>query len=105
LYFYIQKDIHNLGNGELNNLLELALQESTVDPNWKPDIAHVSDYIRRFVQDQDSIGWQELYRGRIAISIIEVMETNYQNISANRFQYTGKRWTRVLLRNIWNTVL
>jgi hypothetical protein len=105
LYFYMQKDIHNMGNGELNNLMELALQESTVNPHWKPDLAHVSEHLSRFIREQGSIGWQELYRGRIAKSIVTVMDTNYQNANANRLQYTGKRWTRALLRNIWNTVL
>jgi ribonuclease HI len=105
LYFYLQKDIHNMGNGELNNIIEIALQDSVENQAWTPDINNTSNNLRDYVIDQNCIGWNQLYNGRIAKSLVHTMDEHFNNLGANGFQYSGKRWTKMLIRNIWNTVL
>jgi hypothetical protein len=52
LSFYLQKDIHNCGNSELNDLLETALIETAHNINWTPNINDVSRKLHPFVKEQ-----------------------------------------------------
>jgi hypothetical protein len=102
---YLQKDIHNCGNSELNSLLEIALTKSINNPKWEPATNYVSMHLRTFIRDQGRIGWQQIYNGRIAKSLAHIMEEHYRELEIDRYKYMGVRWTKMLLRSIWNTIL
>jgi hypothetical protein len=103
--FYLQKDIHNCGNGELNDLLETAFMETAHDINWTPNINYVSHKLKSFVKEQGKIGWYQLYNGRVAKTIADFMEDHFCSLELDPFKYTGKRWTKMLIRTVWNTIL
>jgi hypothetical protein len=82
------------GDSELSNLLELALQNpSQREWSWNS------------VSQQSAIGWHHLYRGRIAKGMIEHMEHHYRKLQLDSKRYTGERWGKKLLQNIWDGVL
>jgi hypothetical protein len=102
---YMRRDNENHGNSELNNIIELALTESITNRNWTPVMSAVSRELVPCIQQQNKIGWQHLFRGRIAKKMADFMESHYRSMPIDRKRYTGVRWCKMLIKNIWNTVL
>jgi hypothetical protein len=101
---YIQKMLHDHGNSEMLNLLEIGLSESLTQ-TWTAKTSHVSTVWQQSIQDQNSIGWRQLYNGRISLSLIETMDNHYRELGLNVMQFTGTRWAIRLIVNLWSTIL
>jgi hypothetical protein len=102
---YLHRDNENLGNAELNNIIELALTECSRHSDWTPDMSAISPELLPCIRHQNKIGWHHIYKGRIAISMIHFMQAHYQGLTVDNKRYTGERWGKMLLRNIWNMTL
>jgi hypothetical protein len=102
---YFMKQYHDHGNSELINILQIAMEESLQDSTWTPSSANVSPEWKNTLQEQSEIGWSQIVNGRIANSMIHQMEAHYRTLNINSKQYTGERWARKLIINIWTTVL
>jgi hypothetical protein len=102
---YIWRDNENHGNSELNNIIELALTESITNRKWTPVMSAVSRELVPCIQQQNKIGWHHMFRGRIAKKMSEFMESHYRSMPIDRKRYTGERWSKMLIKNIWNMVL
>jgi hypothetical protein len=102
---YLWQDNENHGNAELNNIIELATMESPLNPAWKPDISAISHELKQCVIQQNKIGWQHLFKGRIAQEMTWFMEEHYRGLGIDSKRYTGTRWGKMLLTNFWNMIL
>jgi hypothetical protein len=103
---YLWKDVGNQhGNSELNNIIELALSESPYNKKWTPDMTSISPELLPCILQQNKIGWHQLYKGRIAKSMIRAVENHFRNLQVESKKFTGERWGKMLIRNIWNVVL
>jgi hypothetical protein len=101
---YLWKDVHDHGDSELSNLLEMALQHSS-HREWVPYPGDISPALHCCVRQQSAIGWHHLYKGRIAKGMIEYMETHYRNLQLDSKRYTGERWGKKLIQKLWDGVL
>jgi hypothetical protein len=102
---YLWRDNENHGNAELNNIIELATMESPLNPSWKPDISAISHELKQCMIQQNKIGWQHLFKGRVAKEMTLFMEEHYRGLGIDSKRYTGTRWGKMLLTNIWNMIL
>jgi enamine deaminase RidA (YjgF/YER057c/UK114 family) len=102
---YLWRDNETHGNSELNNIIEIALSECTHNTQWTPVMSAISHELLPGIQQQNKIGWHQLYKGRIARDIIRFMESHYRGLPIDSKRYTGERWGKMLIKNIWNTVL
>jgi hypothetical protein len=102
---YLRRDNENHSNSELNNIIEIALLESAQNKNWKPVMSAISPELLPCIHQQNRIGWYHLYKGRMAKSMTQFMEAHYCSLNTNAKQYTGERWGKMLIKNIWNMVL
>jgi hypothetical protein len=101
----IRRGIQEHGNSELLNLIEIAIYESYSGNPWKPDMKHISPNLVEGIRDQTTIGWQHLYSGRIAKTIITTMNEHYKTEGIHGRKYSGERWARQLIKQIWDTML
>jgi hypothetical protein len=104
LPLYIAKSLHDYGNSELLNILEIGLS-SSLTSIWEADTSLVSTEWREAIQEQNKIGWGQLYRGRIGRKLIEAMDRHYDQTGVNKMQYNSKQWAKRLISNIWNIAL
>jgi ribonuclease HI len=102
---YLWRDNENHGNSELNNIIEIALSESIYNKEWVPVMSAISQELMPCIRQQNKIGWHQLYKGRVARAMIQFMETHYRGLSIDAKRYTGERWGKMLIKNIWNMVL
>jgi hypothetical protein len=102
---FLWRDNGNFGNSELNNIIEIALSESIHNKEWKPVMSAISPELLPCIRQQNKIGWYHLYKGRMAQAMIRVMEEHYRALNADAKKYTGERWGKMLITNIWNMVL
>jgi hypothetical protein len=102
---YLWRDNENHGNAELNNIIELALSECAYNKGWQPNIAAISRELLPCIQHQNKIGWYHLYKGRVAKAMTQFMEDHYRQLAVDSKRYTGERWAKMLIRNIWDTIL
>jgi hypothetical protein len=104
LLLYIAKNLHDHGNSELTNILEIGLS-SSIMKTWKMNQTLVSAEWREAVQEQNKIGWGQLYKGQIRRNLIEAMDLHYDQVGVNKLQYNGERWAKRLISNIWSIAL
>jgi hypothetical protein len=102
---YLLKQYHDHGCSELINIIQLALEECPQNANWTPSIGDTSPDWRIPFQDQSEIGWIQILNGRIANSMIKQMDAHYATLNINLKTYSGERWARKLIINIWTTLL
>jgi hypothetical protein len=102
---YLLKQYHDHGNSELINVLQISLEVCINDDKWKPTLAHISTEWKTSIQEQSEIGWIQIFNGRIANSMATQMDEHYKNLNINVKTYTGERWARKLIINIWTTIL
>jgi hypothetical protein len=72
---WLLKSLHDHGNSEITNIMEMALIECPTNHDWQPTIENVS---------------REWRQGTLPI---------------NHKKYNGERWATQLLINIWSTLL
>jgi hypothetical protein len=101
---HLEKNLHDHGSSELTNLLEIG-RFSSLEKDWTVDLSYVSAEWNKAIKDQNSIGWTHIYRGRFAKSMIKAMDEHYGTLGVNRMKYTGERWAKQLINNLWKTVL
>jgi hypothetical protein len=101
---HLEKSLHDHGNSELTNLLEIGLISCT-NREWTANLDYVSKEWKEAIREQNEIGWIHLYRGRIARTMIQAMNEHYSSLGVNSKKYTGERWAKRLIHNIWKTVL
>jgi hypothetical protein len=65
----------------------------------------ISQELLPCIRQQNKIGWSQLYRGRVARGMIQFMEGHYRQLQIDTKRYTGEKWGKMLLKNIWNMVL
>jgi hypothetical protein len=102
---HILNQLQNNGDSEMTNIISIGLEESINNPEWKPDIEHISPRWAAGVNNQSQIGWRQIYNGRIAKTLIGAMEQHYRDLQANEFTHSGERWARQLIQIIWDTIL
>jgi hypothetical protein len=105
LQFFLVKDMHDHGDSELNNIIEIGILNAGMTPKWAPSIADVSRKWRTAVRDQTSIGWDQLLRGRISKTIIKMVDQHYEAQELSTIMYNGRRWAKKLITVIWTTML
>jgi hypothetical protein len=103
--YYLQKSLHDYGNSELSNLLEIGIQQGINTKSWTPARKDVSKEWRQGIKDQSIIGWRHIINGRIAKSLITAMQYHYTSLNINKLKYTGEHWAKLLIKNIWQTML
>jgi hypothetical protein len=101
---HLEKHLHEHGNSEFTNILEIGLL-SSLEAEWTADLSYVSKEWRQAIMDQNSIGWIQIYRGRLAKSMIKAMDEHYSTMGVNRMTHTGERWAKQLITNLWKIVL
>jgi hypothetical protein len=102
---YLKRDTENHGNPEMNKLIETALCKSAADTTWKPTKDNHHSDLHQCIKQQNKIGWHHLFKGRMAKEWTRFMETHYRKINADSKKYSGERWGKLLLINIWSTTL
>jgi hypothetical protein len=102
---YLNRDSKNHGNTHINAIIKLALKHCASNKHWQPDIRNLPNEIQSCIKQQNKIGWYHLFKGRIAKDMICFMETHYRNANLDSKRYTGERWGKMLLINIWSTML
>jgi hypothetical protein len=104
LPLYLAKSLHDHGNSELTNIIEIGLA-SSITSKWEADPTMVSVEWRNAILEQNKIGWEHIYRGRIGRQLIEAMDQHYDQVRVNKMQYNGERWAKRLISNIWTIAL
>jgi hypothetical protein len=102
---FLMKQLNDHGNSEFINILQLAISGCRSNKTWQPSLEHTSQEWKRAVTDQTTIGWIHIFYGRIATSMIQAMESHYQNLNINTKQYSGERWAKKFIINIWTSIL
>jgi hypothetical protein len=102
---WLLKSLHDHGNSEITNIMELALTECPANNSWQPSIENVSREWRPGVQEQTDIGWLQIFYGRISNRLIRGIDNHYKTLPINSKKYNGERWVIQLLINIWTTIL
>jgi hypothetical protein len=94
------------GHSEFNNIIDIGLTESTArGPSWIPDMKHISMELKASIAEQNRIGWQQVFYGRISKKLISFMDHHFHQLPVNHLKYTGERWARALIKKIWDTML
>jgi hypothetical protein len=75
------------GNSELNNLIKIGLLESISRPTWTPDMDNISKELIGAIQEQNQIGWQHVYYGRISQKLIKSMDQHFKHLPINQLKY------------------
>jgi ribonuclease HI len=97
--------LQEYGDSEIINILDIGLTESLANNDWEPDTRNISRKWREGVLAQNKIGWNQIYNGRFATSLIKSMDQHYRTMDADPFKYTGESWARHMIQTIWNTML
>jgi hypothetical protein len=104
LQYYLVKDMHDHGDGEINNIIELGIL-SADQKAWTPAITSVSRKWKIVVQEQSRIGWSHILCGRISKSMISEMQKHYESQELSTYLHNGNRWAKKLIQCIWSTML
>jgi hypothetical protein len=102
---FLWKDVTNHGNSKHNNIIELAVTECPFNKDWTPSLTDISTDLQDCIRQQTQIGWAQIFQGRITKAMATFMDNHFRDLNVDTRRYNGKRWGRLLLQNIWNTVL
>jgi hypothetical protein len=105
LQYFLVKDMHDHGDGEISNIIKLGILNSDWTNAWSPLIPSVSRKWKIAVQEQSRIGWRHILCGRISKSLISEMNKHYESQDLSAYIYNGNRWAKKLLQNIWTVML
>jgi hypothetical protein len=101
---FLEKSLHDYGNSEIWNILEVGLESSTAG-EWTADIKFVSPEWKEAIKEQNEIGWVHMYKGRIGNKLLQAVAEHYKELGLNQMSYNGERWAKKLITNIWKTIL
>jgi hypothetical protein len=102
---HILEQLQDNGDSEIINIVDIGLTESLSTYDWKPEMSHINSAWREGIEEQNKIGWRQIYHRRIAKKLIQAMEQHYRKANVNKFTYSGERWARKLIQTIWDVVL
>jgi hypothetical protein len=102
---FLLRQLSDHGNSELINILQIAIEGSRYNSNWQPSLQDLSPEWRRAIMEQNRIGWKHIFYGRISTCMITAMEDHYHTLNINTKQYSGERWAKKFIINIWTTIL
>jgi hypothetical protein len=105
IQIHILSTTQDHGHSELNNIMDLGMAESIDRPSWTPYMENISKELKDAIMEQNKIGWQQVYYGRLSNKLVRVMEQHFQKLPVNHLKYTGERWARKLIKTIWDTML
>jgi hypothetical protein len=105
LQYYLVKDMHDHGDSEISNLIELGIISVSRKNTWTPSLANVSPKWKSAVKDQSKIGWSHILCGRISKLLVSSMNKHYESQELSMYLYNGNRWARKLIQVIWSTML
>jgi hypothetical protein len=71
-----------------------------INPTWQPN--HDGNNICKITQEQDAIGWQQVYMGRITRAMTTLLSNSSEQEAGGR---RPTKWPRRLLRIVWDTFL
>jgi hypothetical protein len=105
LQYYLVKDMHDHGDSEISNIIELGILNTDKTNQWTPSITNVSKKWKTAVQEQSRIGWSHILCGRFSKSLISTMNKHYESQELSSYLYNGTRWAKKLIQYIWITML
>jgi ribonuclease HI len=105
LLLYVAKQQHDKEMPDIAKLLEWALSNCVNDDKWLVDKTHYPEELHRAIEDQNAIGWNQIYRGRISIEFSNAQEHFYRWQQLPETTHNGHKWTRGLIHKIWETML
>jgi hypothetical protein len=105
LQHYIMKDMHDNGDSEISNILEIAILNTCIFPTWAPDLSNVSTKWKAGVREQSRIGWIHILKGRISTTLISSINMHFESLELSGCLYNGNRWAKKLITATWTTML
>jgi hypothetical protein len=96
----IQKSLKQ--DSDINKAVQNLIVEAVIGSITTSGSHHDANRQCKFLQDQAEIGWQQVLRGRIARAIT-TLPSNKQDPESGGMKQT--RWSRHMLRTIWDTFL
>jgi hypothetical protein len=105
LLLYIAKQQHSKEMPDIAQLLEWALSNCGNDDKWLVNKRNYPEELHRAIEDQNAIGWNQIYRGHISIEFSNAQELFYRWQQLPETTHNGHKWTRGLLHKIWETML
>jgi hypothetical protein len=105
LQLYLVKDMHDQGDSEISNIIEIGILNANSMNNWSPSTSTVSQHWKPAVREQSKIGWSHILRGRLSKSLISAMNKHYESQELNGYLYNGNRWAKKLITTIWTIML
>jgi hypothetical protein len=87
---------------DINKEIQNLIADAVIDSITTTGSDHHGNRQCKFLQDQAEIGWQQVFRGRIARAITK-LPSNKQNPESGGMKQT--RWPRNMIRTIWDTFL
>jgi hypothetical protein len=99
------KDMHDHGDSELCNIIEIGILNAGVTPDWAPTLANVSRQWKAAVRDQTKIGWMHIIHGRFSKTLIQAVNRHYESQQISAYIYNGTRWAKKIITAIWTTIL
>jgi hypothetical protein len=101
LQLYLVKDMHDQGDSEISNIIEIGILNANSMNNWSPSTSNVSQHWKPAVREQSKIGWSHILCGRLSKSLISAMNKHYESQELNGYLYNGNRWAKKLITTIW----
>jgi hypothetical protein len=102
---YIVKDMHDHGDSEFSNIIEIGIINAGYHSSWKPNLNDVSRKWKAAVRDQSRIGWDHMLLGRVSKTLIQAMDSHFESQNVSTCLYNGNWWAKRLIIAIWTTML
>jgi hypothetical protein len=99
------KDMHDHGDSELCNIIEISILNAGVVPDWTPILANVSRKWKAAIRDQTKIGWMHIIHGRFSKTLIQAVNQHYESQEISAYLYNGTRWAKKIITAIWTIIL
>jgi ribonuclease HI len=105
LYLFISKQQHSSEMPEMAQLLEWALTNCSQQRKWKIAPELYAPSLQNAIKDQNTIGWDQIFYGRISKEFGLAQEIHYRWRKLPEATHNGQRWSKALIYNIWKTAL
>jgi ribonuclease HI len=105
LLLFLAKQRHDKGMPDLIQILEWSLAGCSGQDEWTIDTQYYPESLHEAIQEQNEIGWQHLFYGRMSAKFEQAQEQHYRWLQAPEMTHNGKRWARLLIQQIWKTTM
>jgi hypothetical protein len=105
LLLFIAKQQLDKGMPDLVQILEWSLASCSDQVDWKIDLQHYPESLQEAIQEQNEIGWQHIFYGRMSTKFELAQEQHYRWLKALESTHNGRQWARLLIQQIWRTML